>query len=131
MTNIDYIMNLLDWNNTEAEQKQGLKMAQDIKCISVFLQPGAPYGKNVWDNCAEILAAKTDDELEPHLSCLLEWLQDMNWPGAYCILKRLQMFGKTAYFDMILSLAIKKANMLQDQIWENNLGTLRSMEKPD
>lgn len=78
MINIDYILSLLDWNNSDEEQEKGVKLAKDIKYISAFIQPGHPYGKNIWDNCAKILAERDDKELEPHLIELLEWLQDMN-----------------------------------------------------
>ncbi len=93
MVNIDYIMNLLDWNNSDEKQLQGIRLAQDIKCINVFLQPATPYGKSVWDNCAKILAEKTDDELEPYLVNLIEWIQDINWPGAFVIMNRLKIFS--------------------------------------
>ncbi len=93
MVNIDYIMELIDWNNSIEKQEQGVKLAQDVKCINVFLQPGNPYGKNVWDNCAKILSKRTDDELSPYLFELLDWLQDLNWPGALVILDRLKVFS--------------------------------------
>ncbi len=40
MVNIDYIMDLLDWNNSMEKQEQGIALAKDVKCINVFLQPG-------------------------------------------------------------------------------------------
>ncbi len=43
MVNIDYIMDLLDWNNSIEKQEQGVKLAQSIKCVNVFLQPGNRY----------------------------------------------------------------------------------------
>lgn len=42
MVNIDYIMDLLDWNNSAEQQEQGMKLAQSVKCINVFLQPCTP-----------------------------------------------------------------------------------------
>ena len=90
MINIDYIMELIDRNNSIEEQAMGIKLAQDVKCINVFLQPLSPYEKNVWDNCAKILSERTNEELAPYLIELMEWLQDMNWPGAFCILDRLK-----------------------------------------
>ncbi|MHC1695128.1 MAG: DUF5071 domain-containing protein [Eubacteriales bacterium] len=81
---------MLDWNNNEANQKKGIQIAKLIKDLNVFLQPLTDnFNKNVWDNCAIILCEKTDDELEPYLIPLLEWLQDLNWPGALLILRRL------------------------------------------
>lgn len=37
MVNIDYIIDLLDWNNSTEQQEQGMKLAQSVKCINVFL----------------------------------------------------------------------------------------------
>ena len=93
MTDIDYIMELFDWNNSEEDWKKGLELAKDVKCVSVFIQPGYPYGKRVWDKCAEVFCEKTDDEIEPDLLDLFEWLEDYNWPGALKIRDRLISFS--------------------------------------
>lgn len=94
MIDIDYIMSLIDWNKSDNEQVDGIKMAEGVENISVFLQPcNEKYNKNVWDNCAKILSKRTDDELSPYLVELLEWLQDLNWPGALVILDRLKVFS--------------------------------------
>lgn len=129
MVNIDYIMNLFDWNNSDENQNRGLELAKDVKCISVFIQPGSPYGKNVWDNCAKALARKDDKELEPHLIALLEWLQDMNWPGAFCILDRLQKYKDDIYLDLCLTICLRKAKTLDDETWEYNLNMLKKNNK--
>lgn len=86
-------MNMLNWNNDTLTQEQGISLANRIKDLSVFLQPTDFGSKAVWDNCAKILAKKTDDELEPYLVNLLEWLQDINWPGAFVIMNRLKAFS--------------------------------------
>lgn len=88
MVNIDYIFELLDWNSSIEDKQKGLSLARKVKCITVFLQPGYPYGKNVWENCAIILAEKSDTELERFLSPLMTWLQDLNWPGSDIILSK-------------------------------------------
>ena len=86
MIDIDYIMGLLDWNKSIADQAEGIKIAENIENINVFLQPCSKnYNKNVWDNCAKILSARSNEELSPYMIELMEWLQDMNWPGAFCI----------------------------------------------
>lgn len=35
MVNIDYIMDLLDWNNSTEKQEQGVKLAKDVKMGSI------------------------------------------------------------------------------------------------
>lgn len=122
MVNIDYIMDLLDWNNSIEDQEKGLKLAKDVKCINVFLQPGCElYGKNVWDNCAKILSARSNEELSPYLIELMEWLQDMNWPGAFCILERLKGMVDEPLFQHSYMICLKYAKALEDEVWKSNL----------
>lgn len=127
MVNIDYIMDLLDWNNSIEKQEQGVKLAKEVKCINVFLQPGNRYyGKNVWDNCAKILSARSNEELSPYLIELMEWLQDMNWPGAFCILNRLKEMVNEQLFQHSYTICLKYAKALDDEVWESNLKILKA-----
>lgn len=127
MVNIDYIMDLLDWNNGLEKQKEGIRLAKEVKCINVFLQPcDKYYNKNVWDNCAIILSERTDEELSPYLIELMEWLQDMNWPGAFCILERLQKYKKSKSFHFAFNVCLKRAQALDDDIWESNLRMIKN-----
>lgn len=126
MVNIDYIMDLLDWNNSIEKQEQGINLAKEVKCINVFLQPGSyHYGKNVWDNCAKILAARSNEELSPYLIELMAWLQDMNWPGAFCILNRLKKMVNEQLFLHSYTICLKCAKALNDEVWESNLKILK------
>lgn len=125
MVNIDYIMDLLDWNNSIEKQEQGIEMAKDVKCINVFLQPGSKnYNKNVWDNCAKILSARSNEELSPYMIELMEWLQDMNWPGAFCIFDRLKGMVNEQLFQYSYTICLKCARALDDETWESNLKML-------
>lgn len=127
MVNIDYIMDLLDWNNSIEKQEQGVKLAKEVKCINVFLQPGSHYyGKNVWGNCAKILSARSNEELSPYLIELMEWLQDMNWPGAFCILNRLKEMVNEQLFKHSYTICLKCAKALDDEVWESNLKILKA-----
>ena len=125
MVNIDYIMDLLDWNNSIERQEQGIEMAKDVKCINVFLQPCSKnYDKNVWDNCAKILSARSNEELSPYMIELMEWLQDMNWPGAFCIFDRLKGMVNEQLFQYSYTICLKCARALDDETWESNLKML-------
>ena len=121
MVDIDYIMELLDCNRTDEEQLMGISLAQNVKCKNAFLRPGSPYGKRVWENCAKVLSEKSDDDLISYLFELLEWLQDMKSPGAFCILDRMKKYEKNKHFCFVLNDCIKYARALKDTIWENNL----------
>mgnify|MGYP001625395980 FL=1 len=125
MVNIDYIMDLLDWNNSIEKQEQGIEMAKDVKCINVFLQPCSKnYNKNVWDNCAKILSARSNEELSPYMIELMEWLQDMNWPGAFFIFNRLKEMKNEQLFQYSYTICLKCARALDDETWESNLKML-------
>ena len=129
MYSIDQIMDMLDWNNSPEVQAKGRELAKEIACINVFLQPlHSRHNKNVWDNCAIILAEKTDDEIGSYLYALFDWLQDMNWPGAYCILNRLKEYNDDKWFNYVLNDCINKAILLKEENWLNILQSL-SKEK--
>ena len=126
---IDEIMEMLDWNNSREEQLRGIELAREVKCINVFLQPGKPYGGPVWDNCALIVSEKNDEELEPYLVKLMEWLEDMNWLGAFCILDRLTLYSKDANFERAYEKSITCAKAWDDEVWESNLRMIK--ERPE
>lgn len=122
MINIDYIMDLLNWNNSLDDQAKGITLARNVQSINVFLQPcDRKHNKNVWENCAIILAERTDEELSPYLIRLLEWLQDMNWPGAICILDRIRKYADRPSYDFAFNFCIKRAQDLHDDVWLSNL----------
>ena len=123
MVNIDYIFELLDWNSSIEDKQKGLSLARKVKCITVFLQPGYPYGKNGGENCAIILAEKSDTELERFLSPLMTWLQDLNWPGSDIILYRLQQLTEktNVYYRIAYHNCTTCAKALNDLVWEENL----------
>lgn len=125
MENITEIMNMLDWHMPAEVQSRGRKLAKDIKEIQQFLQPLTPqYNKNVWENCAIILSEKCDEELRPYLVELLGWLQDMNWPGAFCILDRTQKYKDNNSLCAALRICKEKAKCSGDEIWESNLNMI-------
>ncbi len=126
MADIDYIMDLLDWNRTEEEQAEGLRLARQVKAFNVFLQPcDDKNNKNVWDNCALIISEKEDLELFSYLFELFMWIQDLNWPGALCIVDRLQKYGKMISYDRQWREAYTCAKALKNNVWMENLKMVR------
>lgn len=122
MVNIEEIMDMLDWNQPIEIQKQGIALAKSINTIVPFIQPLTPkYSKNVWDNCALVISCENDEVLKPHLSELLEWLQDMNWPGAYRIHDRLLEYSDNDSISSAIRDCIKKAKNSADNPWKEVL----------
>ncbi len=122
---IDDLFDMLSWNSDEETQKIGIELAASIKCYSVFLQPhGMSHSKDIWENCAKILAKYPDETLEYCSRGLLEWLQDMNWPGSEIVLKRLVDFQDTRMLSLFVVRCVKEALACDDQIWLGNMSVL-------
>ncbi len=106
MNNINDIYKMLNWENSVEIQREGFRLAKKINDLSLLIMPPAP--SSVWECCAQILSEKSDDELEPYLYKLFEWLQDLNWPGALTIVDRLNVFSskklKTPFIELFLIL---------------------------
>jgi len=120
------IYRMLDENESLEIQKQGIELARGMQEIDKFVLPiSSKYSKNVWLNCAKILEEKTDQELSPHLPKLLEWLQDLNWPGTFIIIDRLKRFNGQLLLNPFIE-AVKKAcgKNSEDQEWANYLSFL-------
>jgi len=127
MVDITEILDMLDWHMPSEIQYEGISLARNIETIIPFIQPLTPkHNKNVWGNCAVIIAEKSDKKLKPHLVQLLEWLQDMNWPGAFCILERLKKYLDKDSILRAISICLQKAKDCNDEIWESNLLMLQS-----
>lgn len=122
MNNINEIYGMLDWNNDVQTQQRGIQYANEMNDIAAFIQPIVPnYNKNIWDNCAQILYSKTDDELKPYLLQLFEWMQDMNWPGAFTICDRLSKFENKEFLNSVKQKCKNIAIENDDLIWLGNL----------
>lgn len=122
---ITKILDMLDRNNPAAVQLEGMRLAEETGEIKPFIQPLTPrHSKNVWENCAIIISAKSDEELKDYLGELLEWLQDMNWPGAFRIFDRFKCFSDRNLIVHAINESIKTAKSANDEIWEQNLRLL-------
>ena len=116
------ILDMLDWHRPSEIQAKGIALARNIETIAPFMQPlTEKHNKNVWDNCALIISGKTDEELKPYLVGLLEWLQDLNWPGSLCILNRLKRYSDDSSIHSAIKDCIAKAKECKDEIWASNL----------
>lgn len=115
---IDQIFEMLSWDNEEKIQAKGIEEAKKIKHLSVLIQP--IESKAIWENCAKVLASKSDKELAGYLIDLFEWLQDMNWPGAEIIYERLKMMPKEN-IKTCYDICIAKAEITGDSVWKSVL----------
>ena len=127
---IDELFDMLSWNSDEETQKKGIELAKSVKCFSVFLQPrGLEHSKDVWENCAKVLASHSDETLKCCLQELLEWLVDMNWPGAEITLQRLIKFEDSGFLSIFIEHGVKEALVCDDQVWLGNMAALLENEE--
>lgn len=109
LPDINKIYEMLNWENTPELQQEGIRLAREIKDLSLLIMPYASV--SVWENCANIICEKSDVELEPYLDKLLEWLMDLNWSGALTIAERLKIFSGEK-----LKIALEKAIIKSNQM---------------
>lgn len=112
--NIDDIFGYLSWNNAPEVQSMGIEMAKKIKFLSVLIMP--IEDKSVWENCAKVLASKSDDELDRYFIKLFEWIKDMNWPGADIIYRRLGLVPSQKIM-WAYKYSVSIAEQTHDDIW--------------
>lgn len=118
MTDSNTILRDFDWNKPVEIQNDALNRSLQVEDISIFIQPHTDeYNKNVWENCAKALAMRSDSQLEKHLIPLLEWLQDMNWPGAEIIAERLNSFSDKTELKASYDICVNKAMLSDDTDW--------------
>lgn len=124
MPDINKIYKMLSWKNSLAVQLEGIRLAREIYDLSLLIQP--PADPSVWEQCAKVLCEKTDVELEPYLDELLEWLQDLNWPGALTIVERLKIFSGEKLKQPLENAIIKSNKMYSDEglMWRDYLSEL-------
>ena len=116
---IDELYDALCQHPTEEIPAEVIEAAMEIRNLHVFVQPmlnPPDKSKAVWDGCAMILARHSDKELKPHLSRLLEWLQDPNWPGARTIEAHLLDMDRKS-LQSALEYSLRQARKLDDQEW--------------
>lgn len=127
MHNINKIYKMLNWQSGFNSQLRGMKLAKELEDLSLLILPDANgKSKSVWENCARALYEISDDRLEKYLPLLLEWLQDLNWPGALIILERLKNFSGEKLklpFTNCFTYA-KGLNNAEGQIWLDYLSEL-------
>ena len=129
MSNIDRILPMLSWNNTARTQKRGLRLGRQIKCLKPFFQPISDcYGKDIWENCASIICERSDKELQYYLHDMLCWIQDMNWPGADIIQRRLINFSDTDNLANEIAFIVPHLAKEEDYVWIENLAVLLQNE---
>ena len=123
---IDTLYEMLDEEQPIEIQEAALREARKIKSLSVLMQP-VEY-KWSWENCAKVICEKTDEELNNYTYEMLEWLQDLNWPGAFLIMERLEKMNPQLLLNATIY-AVKQALLLKDNEWLTYMSYLLKNKK--
>ena len=123
---IDTLYEMLDENRPIEVQEEAIREARKIKSLSVFMQP-VEY-KLSWKNCAKVICEKTDKELNSYKYEMLEWLQDLNWPGAFLIMERLEKMDSQLLVHAV-GYRVKQALLLKDNEWLTYMSYLLKNKK--
>lgn len=130
MIDIDRIMYLIDWKRSLAEQQEGILLAREVVCINAFFQPIGPgYSKSVWENCAVIICDRSDEELQPYITDMLLWIEDLNWPGAEKIQQRLIAFQDVSRLASVLDSFVEALEKLGKSSWLQFVSDLLDNQK--
>ena len=129
---IDEIYNLFMWNSqlsneeNEAKAQKGIDAAKQIKNLFPFMQPiilPPEKSKSVWEPCAKVIVMRSDEELQPFIFQLLQWIADPNWPGALLIYNRLTQMQYTS-IESALHFSRTRAERENDSGWLSMLDDL-------
>ena len=81
-----------------------------------------------WENCAKVICEKTDKELDTYICEMLEWLRDLNWPGAFLIMERLEKMDSQLLVYAV-GYQVKQAILLKDNEWLTYMSYLLKNKK--
>lgn len=118
---IENILQMLSCSNSEEEQKKGTELAEDIYPSYLFQPFMDGKSEDLWNNCAIVLAGKTDKDLTPWLFQCFVWLSDMNRQGADVIFKRLNQYNDKEKLSHEKNKAVKTSEILNNDKWLETL----------
>ncbi|QVK19002.1 DUF5071 domain-containing protein [Mycoplasmatota bacterium] len=123
--NINKLLLQLSWNNPKEIQEKAVNELVEMEDLdlTLLLLPLEPFGKCCWENAAKVLYRKEYPKVKDIIPQLFEWLQFMNWPGAYIIVELLKTIPKHILMLSIES-TVKVAISEEDEDWLLSLNEL-------
>ncbi|MDR3599512.1 MAG: DUF5071 domain-containing protein [Desulfosporosinus sp.] len=103
MDNINELIRDLDWSKPEDVQKKAMEQLQEINDSNLFYlaQQSELNYKYCWHNAALVLKAIGYPRIKPVLPYLMEWFQDINWPGVRTIVEIFRNISPTKLLPFI------------------------------
>jgi hypothetical protein len=122
---IDNLIEQLSWNGTEERQRHAIDALVELVPHSELyklMRPGK--AKDTWENAAEVIARYNRKFGQKEILGMFEWLQDINWPGASLIFKKLNSMSRHQ-ISAPLEMAMCQAQRTNDQEWMEQLVKIR------
>jgi hypothetical protein len=87
------LIKLLHWYTPKSFVEAAISelLHTDEEYLPLLIQP---LGKAYWDNAALVLSRMDDKRLETVIPGMIEWIADLNWPGAIQIQELLLQIGE-------------------------------------
>ncbi len=109
----------LNWNNSDEMQQTAIKELSDLDGEDIILmakQSNDLCSKPCWHNAALVLKNIGYPRNKVALPYLMEWFQDLNWPGVVTIIELLKEIDLKVLLPYIEK-ASSKAIQEKDECW--------------
>lgn len=112
---ISKLIRELDCNGLIDSQKNAIERLINIddKYVTMLIQP---LEKNYWENSAKVLKEIGYPRNKLAIPGLLNWLKDLNWPGAWTAIETLQNIDFSILLPYLED-TIKNAMDDNDELW--------------
>lgn len=100
-------------------------ISKDPSLIACVLSPWNLCDKSRWESFARVIANQSDAVLEHYAAGVLNWLQDLNWPGSMLLFDRLKTV-RPGKIDRAIAECIEFAEeVCNDEEWAEFLRQLQ------
>lgn len=120
MNNIKELIRDLDWRKPEEVQITAMKKLECLDDLNLALlahQSNDLCHKYCWENAAKVLKNIGYPRIKSVLPYLMEWFQDINWPGVMTIVEILRNIEPLELLPFIED-AAHKAILDKDETWD-------------
>ena len=122
----EYLRDLSSWNPPQVQQAAieaiDAAVSRDAGILAEVVHMS--QDKYEWSTRAKIVCMQSDKALERYVPRMLEWLKDMNWPGAELMYERLEGLEE-GYVDRDIENAMKWAQEDGRRMWLRALWGLK------
>lgn len=104
-------------NSAEVVAKMILNSIDEYSIVELILPDGR---KELYESCAKVISCLPVDTVSKYSSELLEWFQDLNWPGVNTVYEALKRLPAEK-IKSALSEALQHARDTGDEEWIYNM----------